>query len=108
MDRRSWSVTAIATTVAATVALFRPAWLPLVEKTFALVGAVWVVLEAFHDAPLEGLLCALIPFYLLYYAFARLRVRYKPAVLAVWLGATVTAATLIAAGVALMPGPTAG
>jgi hypothetical protein len=53
MDRRSWSVTAIATAVAATVVLLRPAWLPLVEKTFALVGAVWVVLPFFRDSRLR-------------------------------------------------------
>ena len=49
MNRLSWIVTLLSTVVALALVVFRAAWLPLAEKAFALVGAIWVVLPFFRD-----------------------------------------------------------
>lgn len=49
MSRLTWSVIVLSAALALALFAIRPAWLPLAEKTFALIGSVWIVLPFFRD-----------------------------------------------------------
>ena len=70
----------------------------------SLVCAVIILIHAFSKGGvLQGFLCLCIPFYILYYGFAKFEHEKKNLILGVWLGAIVlqVALTLLGGGLAM-------
>jgi hypothetical protein len=59
------------------------------------VGGVWLMIEAFRDEALQGVLCLCVPFYALYFGFARLHSPSKPLILTMWLGGGIVGNALL-------------
>lgn len=55
----------------------------------ALACSIIILIHAFKASVGQGFLCLCIPFYILYYAFARFEHEKKNLILGVWLGAWV-------------------
>ena len=55
----------------------------------ALVCSIIILIHAFKASVGQGFLCLCIPFYILYYAFARFEHEKKNLILGVWIGAWV-------------------
>ena len=60
----------------------------------ALACSILILIHAFKASVGQGFLCLCIPFYILYYAFARFQHEKKNLIIAVWLGAGILAAIL--------------
>ncbi len=52
----------------------------------SVVCGIIILIAAFQEDVTQGLLCLCIPFYILYYAFARFESENKALILAIWLG----------------------
>jgi translocator protein len=61
-----------------------------------LVCSIIILIHAFKASVGQGLLCLCIPFYVLYYAFARFEHPKKNLILAVWLGSFIIGGGLYA------------
>ena len=55
----------------------------------SLVGSIIILISAFKESVGQGFLCLCVPFYILYYAFAKFQHEKKNLVLGAWLGGTV-------------------
>ncbi len=64
----------------------------------ALIGSIIILIAAFRRGIGTGFLCLFIPFYILYFAFARYESERKGLVIALWLGGIVLAWIGIFAG----------
>ncbi len=60
----------------------------------ALACSILILIHAFKASVGQGFLCLCIPFYVLYYAFARFEHEKKNLIIAVWLGAGILAGIL--------------
>ena len=68
------------------------------------VCAIIILIHAFtKGGVLQGFLCLCIPFYILYYAFAKFEHEKKNLILGVWLGAVVLEIVLLMMGGYTMP-----
>jgi len=63
--------------------------LAMVGSIASLVGGIILLIAAFKESVGQGFLCLCIPFYILYFAFAKYESEKKSLVLAIWLGGTV-------------------
>ena len=73
--------------------------LSILSMLFGLVSLVCVIIILIHaftkGGVVQGILCLCIPFYVLYYAFAKFEHEKKNLILAGWLGAVVIQVVLI-------------
>ena len=70
----------------------------------SLVCAIIILVHAFSKGGvLQGILCLCIPFYILYYAFAKFEHPKKNMILGIWLGAIILQCVFIIMGGAMMP-----
>lgn len=70
----------------------------------SLVCAIIILVHAFSKGGvLQGILCLCIPFYILYYAFAKFEHPKKNMILGIWLGAIILQFVFIMMGGAMMP-----
>jgi hypothetical protein len=69
----------------------------------SLVGAIWLLVEAFKEDMAQGLLTLCVPCYAFYYAFARLDSPYKGTIIGLWLGGMAGNIVCQAAAAALEP-----
>jgi len=53
------------------------------------VGAIIILISAFKESRGQGFLCLCVPFYILYFAFAKFQHEKKNMILGAWLGGTV-------------------
>jgi len=53
------------------------------------VFSIYILIKAFADGILEGVLCLFVPFYVLYYAFRKLQCAHKGLVVGIWLLAAI-------------------
>ncbi len=53
------------------------------------VGAIIILISAFKESVGQGFLCLCVPFYILYFAFAKFQHEKKNMILGAWLGGTV-------------------
>jgi len=60
----------------------------------AMACSILILIHAFKASVGQGFLCLCIPFYVLYYAFARFEHEKKSLIIAIWLGAGILAAIL--------------
>lgn len=60
--------------------------LGLICSLAAFVCAIIILIHAFQDEVLQGILCLCLPFYVLYYAFAKFEHPKKGLIIAGWLG----------------------
>mgnify|MGYP000935036043 CR=1 FL=1 len=60
--------------------------LMMVGSLMGLIGGIIILIHAFKSSVGQGFLCLCIPFYILYYAFARYESEKKKMVLTIWLG----------------------
>ena len=63
-----------------------------------LVGGVWLLVEAFKDEILQGVLCLCVPCYALYYGFARLDSPHKNIILILAFGCGIPGSILFNLG----------
>lgn len=64
----------------------------------AAVFGLVILINAFKESAGQGLLCMFVPFYILYYAFARYSSPKKALVVSGWLGANVVGVSLVVVG----------
>ncbi len=65
------------------------------------VCTIIILIAAFKEEVVQGLLCLCVPFYVLYYAFVRFENDNKTLIIAVWLGGSILGAVIqVAAGAA--------
>ncbi len=57
--------------------------------------SIIILIHAFKASVGQGFLCLCVPFYILYYAFARFEHEKKNLILGVWLGSGIVAAVLM-------------
>jgi uncharacterized membrane protein YfcA len=62
------------------------------------VGGIWLLVEAFKEEVIQGVLCLCVPCYALYYAFARLDSPHKNIILILWLGCGIPGNILLQVG----------
>ena len=55
----------------------------------ALVCHIIILIGAFQEDVTQGLLCLCVPFYILYFAFARYENEKKGLIIAIWLGGAI-------------------
>ena len=82
----------------------------VIGSLLLLVGAVFaliILIAAFKEGAAQGLLCMFVPFYVLYYAFARYRSPNKGLIVGGWLSAIAIGFTLQMAGLVLVAGDAA-
>lgn len=72
--------------------------LALLFNLVCLVCSVIILIHAFKASVGQGLLSLCIPFYILYYAFARFQHPKKNVILAAWIGSGVIGAALYTMG----------
>src|SRR5690242_10617289 len=72
--------------------------LGLILNIAGAVGGIWLLVEAFKDEVLQGILCLCVPCYVFYYGFARLDSPQKPLILGLWLGCGIPGAILLNLG----------
>ncbi len=60
----------------------------------AFACGILILIHAFKASVGQGFLCLCIPFYVIYYAFARFEHEKKNLIIAVWLGACILAGIL--------------
>ena len=60
----------------------------------AFACGILILIHAFKASVGQGFLCLCIPFYIIYYAFARFEHEKKNLIIAVWLGACILAGIL--------------
>lgn len=60
----------------------------------AFVCGIMILIAAFQEEVVQGILCLCVPFYILYYAFVRFQNPNKPIILGVWLGGGILGAIL--------------
>jgi hypothetical protein len=77
-----------------------------VLSLIGLVGAIWLLVEAFKMSPLEGILTLCVPCYAFYFAFAKLDSPYKGTIIGLWLGAGIPGSILFNVGQMMMAGGT--
>ena len=65
----------------------------------AFVCSVIILIAAFKESVAQGFLCLCIPFWVLYFAFAKFEHPKKTIILGVWLGSAVLGSVLYGAGV---------
>ena len=53
------------------------------------VGGIIILVGAFRESVGQGLLCLCIPFYILYFAFAKFESEKKGLIIAIWLGGSI-------------------
>jgi hypothetical protein len=67
----------------------------------AAVCGLIILIAAFQEDATQGLLCLCIPFYILYYGFARYESEHKPIILGIWIGGAILGNVLQFAGAAM-------
>ena len=75
--------------------------LVIIGMVFLALAAIFglvILIGAFKESVGQGLLCMFVPFYMLYYAFARYRSSKKGLVVGSWAGAAVLGTTLMVVG----------
>ena len=75
--------------------------LVIIGSVLLLVAAIFglvILIGAFKESVGQGLLCMFVPFYMLYYAFARYRSSKKGLVVGSWAGAAVVGTALVVVG----------
>ena len=65
------------------------------------VCGIIILISAFQDEVIEGVLCLLCPFYILYYAFTGFKHEKKGLIIGVWLGGGVLGGILQVGGTAM-------
>ena len=70
----------------------------------AFVCGIIILIAAFQDEVIQGLLCLCVPFYVLYYAFARFESDNKWLIIGIWLGAAIVGNVLQFAAAAMLAG----
>ena len=65
------------------------------------VGAVIILIHAFKTSVGQGFLCLCVPFYILYYAFAKFQHPKKGLIIALFLGGTIIGGVLQQVGAAM-------
>lgn len=81
--------------------------LSLIGLLCMLAGAVCgiiILIAAFQDEVLQGILCLCVPVYILYYGIARYQSEKKGLILAIWLGGLIVGVILNSAGAAMTAG----
>ncbi len=68
----------------------------LVLAIAAAVCGIIILVNAFSEDVTQGLLCLCIPFYVLYYAFARFESDNKGLIIGIWLGGGILGQILMA------------
>ena len=63
-----------------------------------LVCSIIILIAAFKESVGQGFLCLCIPFWILYFAFAKFEHEKKTIILGVWLGSAIIGAALYGAG----------
>ncbi len=63
--------------------------LALVFGLIGLVCGIMILISAFQDEVLQGILCLCVPFYVFYYVVARFEHQHKTLIVAGWLGSVV-------------------
>ena len=76
----------------------------LVCSLVSLVCAVIILIDAFKAEVLQGILCLCVPFYILYYAFAKFEHEKKGLIIAGWLGCAILNGVLQVAAAAAAGG----
>jgi len=72
-----------------------------VASLAGLVGSIIILISAFKESVGQGFLCLCVPFYILYYAFAKFQHEKKNMVLAAWLGGGILGQVLQMAAAAM-------
>ena len=62
------------------------------------VCSIIILISAFKESVAQGFLCLCIPFWILYFAFAKFEHEKKTIILGVWLGSAILGAVLYGAG----------
>ena len=70
----------------------------------ALVCHIIILIGAFQEDVTQGLLCLCVPFYILYFAFARYENEKKGLIIAIWLGGAIIGKILQIVGGGLAAG----
>jgi hypothetical protein len=68
------------------------------------VCGIIILIAAFSEEVVQGILCLCVPFYILYYAIVRYQSEHKPIVVGVWLGGLILGAILQGVGTAMQGG----
>jgi hypothetical protein len=70
----------------------------------AAICGIIILIAAFQEEVVQGILCLCVPFYILYYAIVRYQSENKPIILGVWLGGGILGAILQGAAGAMAGG----
>jgi hypothetical protein len=68
------------------------------------VCAIIILIAAFQEEVVQGILCLCVPFYILYYALVRYQSENKPLIVGGWLGGAILGAILQGVGSAMAAG----
>lgn len=77
-------------------------WVVIIGWVIFVIFSLVIVIKAFGESIVQGLLCLFIPFYILYYAFARLQSERKGFIVGVWLLALLSGPVADTLGVAFI------
>ena len=70
----------------------------------ALACGVMILIHAFKESAVQGLLCLCVPFYILYYAIVKFEHEKKGLILGIWLGGSFVGGFLQGIGASLAGG----